>query len=409
MKRAGKGDGRVYQPKYVKDGKAVLGRWRIRYTCGRKVYDEKLPDGWQNTKTAAREFLKQKWTEIRAGQFVAGANKLRYTDLRDGLLRYYEVNGMKTLLTARDGKTRYISGQSHLDNFFEANPRSTDITTTNVEEFKKQRLKDGASNANINLSLGLLRQMFNVAIDEGKIALAHAPRVKLLDAPDARDGFLEPDDFVRLHAALDDDLKPAAMLGYDTGMRLGEIANLRWSSVDLDAGEIRLSPEETKTDEARTIPLGRMLAVVEIMRLKAPQAEYVFGGSEPLGDFRKRWYAACVLAGVGRYLCAECGTPIAEDKCQACSSTERKYQGITFHDLRRSAVRNMIRSGISETVAMKISGHRTRSVFDRYNITSTRDLHEAAKRRDRYVIEESQRKLEPSEGKKRSEENLPVF
>jgi integrase len=410
--RRERGAGRIYQPKYEKDGKAMVGRWRIRYTCGRKVYDEKLPDDWQNTKTAARDYLKQKWAEIRDGKFAAGADKLRYTDLRDGLLRYYEVNGLKSLKTARGGQTKYLSGQSHLDKFFDWNPRALDITRSIVERFKQSRIQVGASNANLNLSLGLLGQMFSVAIDEGRLSAGQVPKVTKLKAPAARKGFLEPKDFARLHDALPDDLRPVAMLGFDTGMRLGEVSNLRWESIDLTGqGEIHLSAEETKTGVARTIPLGRMLEIFRIMRAKHPANKYVFGGSNSLGNFRKRWNNACVKAGLGQFLCVACSGPMVKSKCEVCSSGKRKYDGKTFHDLRRSAVRNMVRSGISEKVAMSISGHRTRAVFDRYNITSPDDLHAAARRQNEYVehsIEESTRKLVPTEAQNEPEKKFVV-
>ena len=127
--------------------------------------------------------------------------------------------------------------------------------------------------------------------------------------------------------------------------------------MDLDRALITLEEEQTKTGDARVIPLPDVL--IERLR-EEPKCGPVFDGT----NLRTEWATACAAVCLGAI----------EDKKSEAGWGWQKYTGLTVHDLRRSAVRNLRLAGVAEGEAMKISGHKTRHVFDRYNIVSTESV-----------------------------------
>jgi integrase len=193
-----------------------------------------------------------------------------------------------------------------------------------------------------------------------------------------------------LVAVLPDYLKDFTRFAYLTGWRKGEIISLRWADVDKDGGAIRLRPEASKNGKGRTVVLdGELDALIErrwkarlIERNGKPHVtDLVFHrDGEPVGDFRKAWVTACFEA--------ELVEPVLDENDQRMLGDDGKPKlrpSKLFHDLRRTAARNMVRAGVPERVAMEIIGHRTRSMFDRYNIVSEDDVREAMDRTATYV------------------------
>jgi integrase len=191
--------------------------------------------------------------------------------------------------------------------------------------------------------------------------------VRVLTENNTRQGFFERPDLESVVAALPVYLHDFTRFAYLTGWRKGEIISLKWTDVDRDARAIRLRPEAAKTGRGRTVMLEGDLAELIDRRWQARLfekhsqvriAQLVFHrDGEPVGDFRKAWATACQAAGADKL----------------------------FHDLRRTAARNMVRAGVSERVAMAVTGHLTRSMFDRYNIVSEDDLRMAALKTTMYV------------------------
>jgi integrase len=154
------------------------------------------------------------------------------------------------------------------------------------------------------------------------------------------------------------------------GWRISEIANLTWTQVDRKQGIVRLEVGETKNDEAGTVYLDSELKEIfahhwQLRKEAKKLLSYVFlnkDGTDRIRRFDKAWKRACKDTKIGIKL---------------------------FHDIRRTAVRNMVRSGIPARVAMMISGHKTRSVFDRYNIVSDEGLKNAAQKQAEYLASQT--------------------
>ena len=189
----------------------------------------------------------------------------------------------------------------------------------------------------------------------------------MLCEDNARQGFFEKTDFEATVSNLSPVLADVARFAYASGWRKGEILPLTWENVDRTAGEVRLAT--SKNGLGRVLPLTGALKDLVERRWQAREyltpekvtaiSPHVFHAKgAPVGDFRKAWATACKKA---------------------------KVPGRLFHDLRRTAVRNMIRAGVPQTVAMSISGHRTISMFNRYNISNTEDRREALIRTEAHL------------------------
>jgi len=185
-------------------------------------------------------------------------------------------------------------------------------------------------------------------------------------------------------AKLPEYLRDFSRFGFLTGWRKGSIESLRWADVGEDV--IYLRAENSKTRKPETMPLEEeLLDIVERRRAAAVIkqesggsrfAEYVFHRKgEPVGDFRKAWASASVAAGLGKMVCPECKDEGSSSYCKECKAATR-YTGKIFHDFRRTASRNMLAAGVPRAVAMKITGHRTDSMFRRYAIVIFDSAHD---------------------------------
>lgn len=305
--------------------------------------------------------------------------KIKYGQLREGLLENYEEKENRTLhRTAAGDET--IGGLKALDTFFgfsadNPGPSVLAITTATGKAFAKRQRAAGFSPATINRSLACLRRMFTIAREEGKIQ--SAPLIRLLKEPAARTGFITQKQFDELLAALPSHLRPLITFLYWCGCRLGEAKSIQWKQVNLENRLIELEADQTKNKEKRTIPLPSIVVEQLASIEPKPKTDLAFDTT----NLRTEWAKACTAVGLGTM-----------EAQKSDNNTWQKYSGLIIHDLRRSAIRNLMNAGVSENVAMKISGHITNSVFKRYHIVNTEDTTAAMRQ-----VESTSLKMKPKQ------------
>jgi len=341
-------------------------------------------------KREADAFVRRKLAEYSAGLSMPKSEKVTVEELMNDLLLRHRNDGNKSIT---DDESRW---KNHIQPFF-GRLRATQVSSDLIERYinhrKSQttRSKKPPENATINRELALLKAAYNYGAEKTPPKVMRVPHFRMLEERNVRKGFVKDAEYIKLAeitaneetAKLRPWLRAMFESGWSYGWREDEIQSLRVHQFDPMARTILLEPGETKNDVPRqTPPMDETIfqLIVACTVGKAPD-DFIFtrDDGEPIKDFRVAWWKACVAAGVGKFVCRECGEVVTDTNCQSCGGA-KEYKGLLFHDLRRTGVRNMIRNGITEKVAMVISGHKTRSVFDRYNITNYADLVDAGRK-----------------------------
>ena len=332
--------------------------WIAYYHHGKEIRES----AGTNEEKKAVKLLRQRLKEIGADEvgartFIPRQDRVLVGTILDRLeadFRLREIRGLDKALCHMKPVRAFFGDM-----------RAIHVEEATIDQYIKDRLDARKAPATVNRETQLLTQSFTRAVK--RRVLSFAPLIPKLPERNVRTGFFERSEFEGVLGHLPEYLKDFTRFAYLTAWRRGEIVSLAWENVDYGARILWLRRDRSKNGEARKIALeGDLLEIFE-RRWEARRysvhgvetlSPLVFHrGGKPVRDFRKSWKAACEAAGVKRL----------------------------FHDFRRTGVRNMDRAGVRQTVAMAISGHKTDSVYRRYNITSDDDLRQAVLQTQEYV------------------------
>jgi len=344
------GQGTVY-----KRGKTY---WIKYYQNGKPYYESAKSAKYAD----AARLLAERMGKVAKGKQVGFRfDKVMLSELVQDLKDDYKLKGQ--------GSPRTV----HLENFFHGY-RVVDITSSEITKYINYRKEYKAANATINRELAALKRMLNIGAKATPVKVDRVPHIQKLPEDNIKQGFFEHEDFYSFLANMPCYMKGIVSFAYWTGWRKGQIRKLKWSMVNIKERIISVPGTITKNKKPHTIYLNDPL--LEVIKERRSQTRldcpYVFHlDGRQIANFRREWNTACRKTGLGY------GYRLSNEYAE---EWERKNlrPGPTIHDFRRTAARNLIRSGVTENVAMKITGHKTRAIFDRYDIVTPDDLKMAA-------------------------------
>jgi len=254
---------------------------------------------------------------------------------------------------------------AHLRAHFGDVPTSA-ITTYAIRQYQVARRQQGAAPATVNRETSALHRMFRIGVEWQWLDAAPMLPGRLKESQ-PRQGFFEHRDYEKVRRHLPPPFQDVLDFAYYSGWRKQEILDLTWGEVDLKGGVARLAPDRSKTGVGRILPISApLLAVLRRRNAKRRKGSNLVFERDgvPVREWRTAFRRACVKA---------------------------KLPGRLLHDCRRTAARNFIRAGVPERVAMTLTGHRTRCIFDRYNIVNESELFTAGEQLVDYLARTDQR------------------
>lgn len=360
--------GSLYKQK-SRDGTQGRIWWIKYYVNGRPVRESTRTE----KEAEAKRVMKEREGRAATGQpIVPRADRIRYEEIATDLAQHYDATGTRNV-------KEFAYRVKHLDRFF-AGARIASLGQPEVNRYIAARRTEGARDATIRRELGTLTTMLRLAVKNGKL-LRPPTLVRPKEGP-PREGFFERAQYEAVRAFLAPDLQVATAIAYTFGWRMqSEVLKLERRQLDPQAGTLRLDTGSTKNRDGRLVyvppDLHRQLRA-QVARVRTLERKlkriipYLFPHltgahkGDRRRDFRKAWATACAKAGYAHRFEKDGRTIIRPLFIR--------------HDLRRTAVRNMVNRGVRERVAMAVTGHKTRAVFDRYHIVSPADLQDVARK-----------------------------
>lgn len=324
----------------------------------------------RRTVKGTRRTAEQIWDELeeqaRNKRFgLSTDSKTTVEDLADLVVIDYEINSHKSLHSAKQMHKFWVG--------LMGGTLADEVSSDTLKDLARGWMKAGLSSGRANRLISFLMRGYSLALESSPPKVSKKPKWRKLREASPRSGFLECEEFETLRDVLPLHTVIPVTIEYWTGMRSGEVHGLIWPQIRFEHKRrtVFIQLADSKTGEPRLVALpGDLYDVIYSWHKHTlehhPACQYVchYNGKK-LGSIKTAWKTACVKVGLGSWT--------KEGRFPG----NRGYRGRTVHDLRRTGVRNLIRAGVPAKTAMAISGHKTRAVFDRYNIINEEDLIEA--------------------------------